>query len=143
MSLTKETLRIMLVENDENDIFFVERALMKAGYTHELILVNSGRKAVDYFKRVEATDSSLFPHIVLMDIKMPGMDGFDVLRWMREESSIKDLPVIMLTSSDNLSDITKSKRLGIFKFLTKEVHYDNVISALDSFISSHDASLGR
>ena len=105
-SLTKKTLRVMLVENDENDIFFVERALIKAGYTHPLILVNNGREAVNYFMRVEASDPPPLPHIVLMDIKMPGMDGFDVLRWMRGESSFKDLPVIMLTSSDNMNDIT-------------------------------------
>jgi len=133
-ALTKETIKIMLVENDENDVFFLRRALTHAGYTNPLIHLQNGKAAVNYFKTLEASSSASVPDIALMDIKMPVMDGFDVLSWLRQESSFKELPVIMLSSSDDLSDMTKSRRLGIYKFLTKQVHYDNVISSLESFL---------
>jgi CheY-like chemotaxis protein len=128
----------MLVENDENDIFFVQRALHHAGYVQPLIVANSGKKAVEYLQKAEVSDSIPNPHIILMDIKMPGMDGFDVLRWIRENSLFRNLPVIMLSSSDAPSDMTKSRRLGIFKFVTKRIHYNDMLTALESFLSSQE-----
>jgi len=135
---TKKTLRIMLVENDEDDVFFVQRALTHAGFTYPLFRLRNGREAVDYFKAADAS-SPTFPHIVLMDMKMPGMDGLEVLRWLREESQFKDLSVVILTSSDIPADMSKSCRLGIYKFLTKRTHYDNVISTLESFLTAANA----
>jgi len=134
--LTRSKLRIMLVENDEDDAFFVRRALTQAGYIQPFIRQHNGKEAVEYFQKAVNSTSIILPHIVLMDVKMPVMDGFGVLRWLREESPFKDLPVIMLTSSNAPSDLNTSQRLGIFQFITKRVHYDNVIEALDLFLAS-------
>jgi two-component system response regulator len=132
--LNRENLRIVIVENDEDDVFFLKRALQQGGFVYPFVHLKNGAEAIDYFQKLERPASCL-PDIVLMDIKMPAKDGFEVLEWLRGHRFFKDLPVIMLTSSSDLSDMRKSQRLGVFKFLTKRVHYDNVLSALEGFVA--------
>lgn len=135
MSVTRATLRIVLVENDPDDLFFLLRALTQGGFTHPLIHLRDGIEAMDYFKALEDPAANL-PDIVLTDLKMPRMDGMDFLQWLRENSLLKDLPVIILTSSNEPSDMRRTSRLGVFHFVTKQVRYENVISTLDLFLAS-------
>ena len=132
MPVTRETLRIALVENDPDDLFFLERALDKAGFTHPLIHLRDGMEAINYFTTLESPEAT--PDIVLTDLKMPRMNGADLLQWLRSNPRLKELPVIVLTSSNESIDMRATTRLGIYKFLTKQVRYENVISTLNQFI---------
>jgi CheY-like chemotaxis protein len=132
MKLTRETLRIVLVENDEDDLFFVRRALQQAGFTYPLVHLRNGRAAVNYLSSLG--DPPTWPHVILSDLKMPDMDGIDLLTWLRGQPRFNELPVIMLTSSDDPGDMRQSTQLNVYKFLTKEVHHDNVVSELDLFL---------
>jgi len=138
-TVSRENLRMLIVENDEDDFFFLKRALLQGGFIYPFVHLKSGSEAIDYFPKFEKPTSRL-PDVILMDIKMPGKDGFEVLGWMRAPPLFKDLPVIMLTSSNELADMRKSQRLGVFKFLTKRVHYENVISALEGFLTICNAN---
>ena len=133
MVVTRESLRVALIENDPDDLFFLERALDKAGFSRPLIHLQDGMEAMNYFSTLEAPDAIL-PDIVLTDLKMPRMDGVDLLQWLRAHARLKELPVIVLTSSNESVDLRATTRLGIYKFLTKQVRYENVISALNQFI---------
>jgi CheY-like chemotaxis protein len=135
MPVARETLRIVLIENDPDDVFFLTRALEQGGFIRPLIHLKDGMEAVDYFKALEIPTSRL-PDIILTDLNMPRMDGMDFLHWLREQPLLKELPVVVLTSSDHASDIRRSGRMGIFKFLTKQIHYENVISTLELFLVS-------
>jgi CheY-like chemotaxis protein len=142
--ITRETLRIVLIENDPDDVFLLKRALKQGGFIHPLIHLQDGVEAIDYFKALE-TPTSRLPDIILTDLKMPRIDGMDFLRWLREHPLLKDLPVIVLSSSNQFSDKTRTGRMGIFKFLTKQVHYENVISTLELFLvaSNQDSASSK
>src|ERR1700691_2061143 len=109
--LTRGNLRLVVVENDENDLFFLKRALERGGFLHPLIRLKDGIEAIAYFEKMEQPTSQL-PDVVLMDIQMPGKDGLEVLEWIRAHPLLKELPVMMLTSSDEPTYLRKSQRLG-------------------------------
>ena len=137
--LSRESLRLVIVENDEDDFFFLKRALQQGGFVYPFVHLKSGTAAIDYFQKLQQPSFHL-PDIVLMDIKMPEKNGFDVLEWLRAHPLFKELPVVMLTSSSELSDVRESQRLGVFKFLTKQVRYENVISVLEGFLAVYALS---
>ncbi len=112
----------MQVEDDENDVFFMQRALQKAGLPHDLFHVHDGQEAVDYLGGNEPyTDRSKypFPDLLLLDLKMPKMNGFDVLSWLREHPELKTPPVVVLSSSNQEEDVQKALSLGASDFQTK------------------------
>ena len=133
MVVTPKSLRVVLVENDPDDLFFLERALDKEGFARPIAHLRDGMEAIDYFSTLQTPETKL-PDIVLTDLKMPRMDGMDFLGWLRETPRLKDLPVIVLTSSSESSDMRQTSRLGIFKFVTKEVEYKNLTTALKMFL---------
>jgi two-component system response regulator len=141
MPITRETLRIVLIENDSDDAFLLKRALKQGGFLYPLTHFQDGAEAIDYFKALE-TPTSRLPDIILTDLKMPRIDGMDFLRWLRDHPLLKDLPVIVLTSSNQLSDKSRTGRMGVFKFLTKQIHYENVISTLELFLLSLNKDSG-
>ena len=133
MAVTPKSLRIVLVENDPDDLFFLERALDKEGFSRPIVHLRDGLEAMDYFSTLQSPEAAL-PDIVLTDLKMPRMDGMDLLQWLRNTPRMKELPVIVLTSSSENSDMRQTTRLGIFKFVTKQVQYENLTRALKMFL---------
>jgi len=130
----KKTLRVVIVENDDNDVFFIERALQKAGFNLPLTRLKDGQYAIDYFSdlKMEAR-----PDLVLLDVQMPRKNGFEVLTWLRGHPLYVKMPVMMLTSSDDPVDIHKAKHLGATEFLTKKAHCYEVIRVLERYTSSN------
>ena len=137
VKLTRENLRIVLVDDDENDAALLKAALSKAGFTQPLTHLTNGALALEYFKYTKATGSAA-PHIVLLDINMPLIGGVDALHRLREASSFRDLPVIILTGSDEPAKRRELAPLGIFRFLKKQPDGANVISALDDFMGLYN-----
>ena len=142
MAVTRATLRIVLLENDLDDLFFLKRALAQGGFHHPLTHFQDGMEAMDYFKALQEPASNL-PDIILTDLKMPRMDGMDFLQWLRGNPLLKDLPVIVLTSSNEASDKRRTSRLGVFHFVTKQVHCENVLSTLNLFLASSNSDPRR
>jgi CheY-like chemotaxis protein len=141
MKLNRKNLRILLVDDDENDAELLQCALIEAGFTHSLTHFRNGAIALEYFKYTKAT-GSLVPHIVLLDLNMPLIDGVRALHRLRETSSFRDLPVIILTGIDDPAKRCELAHLGIFRFLKKQSNCANVVPALDDFISfyNHEAA---
>jgi CheY-like chemotaxis protein len=137
MKLDRTNLRILLVDDDDNDTELLRFALMGAGFTHPLTHFRNGSITLAYFKYTKAT-GSLVPHVMLLDVNMPLIDGVRALHRLRKESSFRDLPVIILTGADDPSKRCELAHLGIFRFLKKQPNCANVISALDDFISFYN-----
>jgi len=137
MKLARENLRIVLVDDDKNDREVLRTALIAAGFTHPLTELGNGEIALEYFKYTNAT-GSLAPHVILLDINMPLIDGVHALHLLRETSAFRDLPVIILTASDDPEQRRKLAHLGIFRFLKKLPNCAKVISALDDFIDFYN-----
>ena len=111
---------ILLVEDDENDVFFFERAMKLAGMSNPLHVAQDGRQAIDYLKAVsDYADRAEFPlpSLVLLDLKLPRVRGLDVLKWIRGQPEFQTMIVIVFTSSGLASDIDKAYRLGANSYM--------------------------
>lgn len=113
---------ILLAEDDANDAFFMRRALQKAEIECPLQVVTDGQQAVDYLSgQGQFSDREQFPlpSIILLDLKMPFLDGFEVLSWVGSQTSLKNIPVVVLTSSAEERDRRKAAELGAKAYFVK------------------------
>src|SRR5580692_2497085 len=126
-----QTFRLVIVENDDADVFFIERALQRTGLDCPFTWLADGQDAIDYFSGLE--DSTL-PDLILLDVQVPRRNGFEVLQWLRQHPVYRQRRVMMLTSSDDPGDIHRAKMLGADRFLTKQADYGQVIEILEQLI---------
>ncbi len=121
---------ILLVEDDPNDVLLIRRAFEKAGVVNPLSVVSSGEEAVSYLrgegKYADRREYPL-PVIILLDLKMPRMNGFEFLEWLRAEPEFKKLIVVVLTSSRETPDINRAYEVGANSYLVKPVQMDDLI----------------
>lgn len=120
-----QQIEILLVEDNPLDAELTRRALTKSGVVNKLLRLEDGQQALDYlFRRGAYTerDDSL-PRLILLDLKMPRVDGLEVLRAIRAEKRTKGLPVVIMTSSEEERDITESYDLGINGYVVKPVEF--------------------
>ncbi len=125
-----EPAAILLAEDDENDVFLVRRALEKAGVAAELVVARDGQEAVDYL----SSDGSgvgparqRLPGLLLLDLKMPRLDGFDVLTWLSTRPELGDMPVVVLSSSSHESDMAEARRLGADDYKVKPADFPSLV----------------
>jgi CheY-like chemotaxis protein len=121
---------ILLVEDTEDDILLTRRAFAKGNLLNPLQVVRSGEEAIAYFKgEGQYANRAEFPlpDLVLLDLKMPGKDGFEVLRWIRQQPSMSVIRVVVLTSSDEIRDVNLAYQLGANSFLVKPVDFDDFV----------------
>lgn len=115
------TNSVLLVEDDPNDVFFFRRAMNKAGINNRVQVARDGQEAIDYLNGANGfADRAAFPlpDLILLDLKLPFVMGLDVLKWIRQQS---DLPaiVVILSSSQESPDIAAAYRLGANGYLVK------------------------
>ena len=127
---------ILIVEDSEDHVFLLRLALKKADIANPIQTVASGEEAIAYLAGTGSfSDWSRFPlpAVVLLDLKMPGLDGFGVLRWIRQQPGVKNLRVVMLTSSDLQQEVNLAHDLGAKSFLTKPVDLDQLVEMMRVF----------
>lgn len=115
---------ILLVEDSEDDVFFMTRAFKAAGLVTPLARVENGEKAIDYLAGRPPYDDRArfpFPSLVLLDLKMPFVSGFEVLRWVRSQYCPK-VPVIVFTTSSQERDVETAYELGANAYIVKPDH---------------------
>jgi CheY-like chemotaxis protein len=113
---------ILLVEDDEDDAFFVKFAVDKAGIGNRLIVAGDGLEAVRYLTGAgDYADREVhpLPGLLLLDLKMPVMSGFEVLTWLKSRAELIDMPVVVLSSSDLEADKTRATSLGAKEYRVK------------------------
>lgn len=135
---------ILLVEDNEDDIFLMKRAVKSANMINPLIIVTDGQQAVDYLSGAgEYSDRTEYPLpcLLLLDMKLPYRNGLDVIKWIRQESSLQTLLVVFLTSSPREMDIAEAYRLGANAFLVKPPSVEkltDMLKALRNFWITHN-----
>ncbi len=121
---------ILLVEDREDDVILVRKAFTAALITNPLEVVRDGEEAIAYLagegKYSNRTEYPL-PWLVLLDIKMPRVDGFEVLKWIRQQPGLKSVIVIVLTSSEQIRDVNQAYHLGANSFMIKPGDFLNAI----------------
>ena len=113
---------ILHVEDDENDVFFMRRACQKAGVLHPLAAVEEGQEAVRYLAGwgpYAEREKFPMPCLVLLDLNLPLKSGFEVLHWIRQQADLAQLPVVVLTSSNQEADIHRAYAEGANAYLVK------------------------
>jgi CheY-like chemotaxis protein len=118
-----ENLReTLLVEDNRDDVFFMERAVKKSGVPWKLQVMRDGREALDYFSgrgRFADRDQFPLPSLVFLDLKLPYVNGFEILTWLRDHPGLKETPVVILTSSPEERDQQKALELGARAYMVK------------------------
>lgn len=125
----------LLVEDNEDDVYFMRRAFRNAGLQNRLQVVNNGEEALDYFEgRDKFGDRKQYPlpDLVFLDLKMPGLTGFDVLRSLRKELKVST-PVAVLTSSPEEVDYKRARELGADCYLLKPPTSELLLSCCKQF----------
>ena len=127
-----ELRRILLAEDNANDVELTLAALSEINLANEVVIVRDGADALDYLYRrgAYAGRSPGNPAVLLLDLKMPKMDGLDVLRTIKADDELKTIPVVMLTSSREEQDLIRSYKLGANAYVVKPVDFTGFIDAV-------------
>ena len=142
--MTKFMKTILQVEDDPNDVFFLQRALKKAGVLNPIQVARDGQQAIDYLLGVgKFADREKFPFpcLVLLDLKLPHVMGLEVLRWIRNQPGMV-VPVVLLSASSENSDMAAAYRLGCNGFLVKPSEsskLESMAQAISYFWLTHNA----
>ena len=121
---------ILVADDDQNDVFFLRRAFQKSGLEHSVVHVSDGQEAIDYLRGdADYSDRARFPlpALLLLDLKMPKVDGFDVLHWLKARSDLKELPVVVLSSSSREDDIQRARSLGADDYRVKPADFEQLL----------------
>lgn len=119
---------ILLVEDTEDDIDLTLRALNKSRLSNDVVIARDGREALDYLGTAQRKGT--LPVLVLLDLRLPRIDGLEVLRQIRANEQTKDMPVIILTSSRDDEDRFHSDLYGASSFMVKPGDYDQLMAAV-------------
>ncbi|MFI5235179.1 MAG: response regulator [Gemmatimonadales bacterium] len=130
-----EAAVILLVEDNNNDVMLLQRAFNKTGARGAIHAVTDGDAAVAYLagEGIYADRERYpFPHLLLLDLKLPRRSGHEVLGWLRKREDLKRIPVIMLTSSREREDIDQAYDLGANSYLVKPMGFDELMAMVKS-----------
>lgn len=125
---------ILLVEDNDDDVKLTRRAFRKNNIMNELVVVGDGVAALEYLHgALSPADGStpILPAVILLDLKLPKMDGMDVLREIRADPRLRRQPVVILTTSKEDQDVVKSYDLGANSYIRKPVDFEQFCSAMN------------
>ena len=120
---------ILLAEDEEDYVLLIKEAFAKASIPNPLHVVWNGQEAIAYLKgqgKYSNRDEYPLPELLLLDLKMPRVNGFEVLKWLRAEPSLSSLRVLVLTSSDQIRDVNEAYQLGANSFMVKPSDFEDI-----------------
>jgi len=124
---------ILLAEDNPDDVQLTLRALRKSKIVNEVIVVRDGVETLDYLfgtGNYAGRDTNILPQVLLLDLKMPRMDGLEVLKRIRNDERTKVLPVVVLTTSSEDKDRVESYKLGANSYIRKPVDFNQFVNAV-------------
>jgi len=133
MNTSTKAGAVLVVDDDPNDVFFMHLGFKAAGLPQALHIAVDGQQAIDYL-----AGNGLFadraqhplPALVLLDLHLPGLSGFEVLRWLRQQPQFQSLPVVILTASDREADKAQAQQLGANEYIVKPINLVAVLPEL-------------
>lgn len=123
---------ILLVEDSADDAFLMQRAFEEAGVTNAVPIATDGEEAISYLSKPEMSDETQQPCLVLLDLRMPYRSGFDVLKFVRGKPEIATLAIVVLTSSNEPSDIAKALELGANAYVVKPPVFTDLVKSVEA-----------
>jgi CheY-like chemotaxis protein len=131
----KDTLVILMADDDEDDTLLTRKALEKGKLVNPLHVVRDGEELLDYLLHrgeYAAEDAAPRPGVILLDLNMPRKDGREALREIKAHADLKDIPIVVFTTSKAEEDIYRSYKLGVNSFITKPVTFENLIEVMQT-----------
>ncbi len=127
-----ELMRILLVEDSPHDVELTLEALAENHLANEVVVARDGEEALDFLRRqgIFKLRREGNPAVVLLDLKLPKIDGLQVLEEMKQDPNLKRIPVVMLTSSREEQDLVHSYNLGVNAYVVKPVDFQEFVSAI-------------
>lgn len=144
MHIMNKIIDILLVEDNEGDIFLTKEAFEDGKIRNNISVVRDGVEAIDFLNKVNGYKNAVTPDIILMDLNLPKKNGQEVLKYIRENSALNKLPVIMLTTSSSENDKQESYNNAATYYLTKPFETSSflgAISKLETFYISIEKSI--
>jgi CheY-like chemotaxis protein len=135
-----QEVTILLVEDDPGHALLIEKNLRRAGIANNIVILDDGQKAVDFLFKQGAYQGDLNPSppLILLDLNLPVLDGFQVLGIIKKDARTKSIPVVVLTTTDNPHEVARCYELGCNVYITKPVEYEmfsDAIRKLGLFLS--------
>jgi CheY-like chemotaxis protein len=121
----RDSRPILLVEDDDVDALTVKKALQHLKIPSKLVLLRNGEKALEYLK----SETETKPSIIILDLNIPRIDGFELLKIIKADDKLKEIPVIVLTMSDVRQDINESFSQSVAGYIVKPIDYDYFIKS--------------
>lgn len=131
--MKSDTYTVLLVEDNPDDVELAKLAFKECKFPHELVVASDGQDALDYLfasRKYSARDASNVPQLALLDLKLPKMNGLEVLKRVRADERTRFLPVVVLTSSKEEQDLVDSYSLGANSYIQKPVSFNQFIDTV-------------
>jgi CheY-like chemotaxis protein len=128
-----DDVEILLVEDNRQDAEMTIRALKKCSILNKLYWAKDGVEALEFIRgegTYQSRDHEKMPKLILLDLKMPRLDGLDVLRALKSDPKTRGIPIVAMTSSNQERDVTESYRLGVNGYVTKPVQFASFMEAV-------------
>lgn len=127
-----KTFNILLVEDNQGDILLTKEAFEESNNECELFVVNDGQQAINFLEQISPFSNTEAPNLILLDINLPKINGHEVLKYIKSSSSLKSIPVIMLTTSSSQKDITECYKNYANCFITKPNEVDEFFKIIQN-----------
>lgn len=134
------TAEILLIEDDPGHALLIEKNLRRADIAYDIVVLDDGQKAVDYLFRqgAYAADERPAPSLILLDLNLPVLTGYQVLKIIKNDDRTKRIPVVVLTTTDNPQEVARCHELGCDMYVTKPIEYEqfsDMIERINRFLS--------
>lgn len=130
--MTGTTVEILLVEDNPNDLELALHAFKKHNFINTIEVARDGQEALDYLFGGPGRSPGALPRVVLLDLKLPKVDGLEVLRQIRAHQTLRHLPVVILTSSREECDLVESYDLGVNSYIVKPVDFTQFVETVQA-----------
>lgn len=124
------SIHILLVEDNEGDILLTKEALLDGKIVNEISVVNDGEEAIEFLEKIVDNHNTKLPDLILLDINLPKKNGHEVLQHIKQHDNLKQIPVIMLTTSSSEKDIQASYKNHANCYVTKPIDVEDFIKAI-------------
>lgn len=132
---------VVLVDDNSNDADLALRVVRKTSSGASIELLEDGEQAIEYFKKIldqmasQGGEVFYLPKLVLLDLKLPKIDGLEVLKFLRSHPEFREMPVVMLSSSREISDVQRAYEYGANSFAVKPVQFDVYLTRISALVS--------
>lgn len=135
MTTDKSRITILMADDDDDDFLLAKKALAQSKLLNNLVRVKDGEELLEYLRcdgDYTGRDIKDRPGVILLDLNMPRKDGREALREIKDDPELRDIPVVVFTTSKAEEDIYKSYKLGVNSFITKPVTFENLIQVMQA-----------